>query len=74
MNLFERELSELRARRVQARRNIERAFLLVCDAIDRRRFVESQIMFLNGSERRWQELHLLLRRPLPGPPVRLRAR
>jgi hypothetical protein len=72
MNLFERELSDLRARRVQARRNIERAWFLVADAIDRQRFVEHQVRFLRGSERRWQELHALLRRPLPRKPVRLR--
>jgi hypothetical protein len=72
VNLFERELSELRAQRVRARRNIDQAMWLVPDAIDRRRFVECQIQFLNGSERRLQELHLLLGRRLPGPPVRLR--
>jgi hypothetical protein len=72
MNLAERELIDLRARRVQARRNIDRAMWLVPDAIDRRRFVECQIQFLRGSERKWQELHLLLRRRLPAPPVRLR--
>jgi hypothetical protein len=72
MNLFERELSDLRAQRVRARRNIEKAWWLVSDHIDRRRFVESQVRFLNGSERRLQELCLLLGRPLPGKPVRLR--
>jgi hypothetical protein len=71
MNMFLRELSDLRARRVQARRNIERAGFLVADAIDRQRFIDHQVRFLRGSEYRWQELHLLLGRRLSGPPVRL---
>jgi hypothetical protein len=72
VNLFLRELADLRAQRVQARRNIERAMWTHPDAIDRRQFLECQVQFLRGSEKRWQELHALLRRPLPGPPVRLR--
>jgi hypothetical protein len=72
MNLFQHELNLLRAQRVQARRNLERAPWIYPDAIDRQRFVEAQTQFLRGSERRWQELHALLRRPLPGKPVRLR--
>jgi hypothetical protein len=72
VNLFLRELNLLRAQRVQARRNLDRAPWIYPDAIDRRRFVEGQVQFLRGSERRWQELHALLRRPLPGQPVRLR--
>jgi hypothetical protein len=72
VTLFLRELSHLRAQRVQARRNIKRAPWIYPDAIDRRRFVEAQIQFLRGSEHRWQELHLLLGRALPGQPVRLR--
>jgi hypothetical protein len=72
VNLFLRELADLRAQRVQARRNLERAPWIYPDAIDRRRFLEGQIQFLRASERRWQELHLLLRRPLPGKPVPLR--
>jgi hypothetical protein len=72
VNLFQRELNHLRAQRVQARKNIERSPWLIADAIDRRRFVEGQVQFLRGSERRWQELHALLRRPLPGKALRLR--
>jgi hypothetical protein len=72
VNPFQRELADLRAQRVQARRNIERAPWIYPDAIGRRRFVEAQVQFLKGSEKRWQELHALLRRPLPGQPVRLR--
>jgi hypothetical protein len=72
VNLFQRELNDLRAQRVQARRNIERAPWIYPDAIDRRRFVEVQAQFLRASERRLQELCLLLGRPLPGKPVRLR--
>jgi hypothetical protein len=69
-----RELNELRAQRVQARRNIERAHLIFPDPLDRRQFVEHQTRLLRGTQRRWQELHLLLGRALPGPAVRLRAR
>jgi hypothetical protein len=72
VNLFLRELADLRAQRVQARRNLERAPWIYPDAIDRRRFVEAQVQFLRASERRLQELCLLLGRPLPGPPLRLR--
>jgi hypothetical protein len=72
VNPFERELADLRARRVASRRNIERAPWIFPDPYDRQRFVEGQTQFLRGSERRLQELCLLLGRPLPGKPVRLR--
>jgi hypothetical protein len=71
-NLFLHELTDLRAQRVQARRNIERAPWIFPDAIDRRKFVEAQVWFIRSSERRWQELHALLHRPPPTKPVRLR--
>jgi hypothetical protein len=72
MNLLEQELDRLRAQRVQARRNIERAVWTHPDAIDRRQFVECQTLLLRSTEHRWQTLHLLLGRPLPVPAVRLR--
>lgn len=72
MNLFERELADLRAQRVQARKNLERAALIFPDPYDRRKFIEGQSTFLRASERRLQELCLLSGRPLPGPPMRLR--
>jgi hypothetical protein len=71
-NLIESELIHLRAQRVGARRNIERSPLLFPDPIDRRQFVEAQMGFLRGSQNRWEELHAMLRRPLPGTPRRLR--
>jgi hypothetical protein len=72
VNPFLHELNLLRAQRVQARRNLERAPWIYPDAIDRRQFVEAQARFLRHSERRWQELHALLRRPLPRKSMRLR--
>jgi hypothetical protein len=72
VNPFQHELNLLRAQRVQARKNLERAPWIYPDAYERRKFVEGQVQFLRGSERRWQELHALLGRPLPGKPLRLR--
>jgi hypothetical protein len=72
VNPFQHELNLLRAQRVQARRNLERAPWIYSDPYARRKFVEHQVQFIRGSEKRWQELHVLLRRPLPGQPVRLR--
>jgi hypothetical protein len=74
MMQLERRLNELRAQRVAARRAIERAPWTISDFIDRRRFVEMQVHFLNGSEREWEELHCLLGKRLPGPPVKLAPR
>jgi hypothetical protein len=72
MNLFLRELNVLRAQRVLARKNLDRAALIFPDPYERRQFLEHQAGFLRGSERRWQELHHILGRPLPGKPIRLR--
>jgi hypothetical protein len=71
---LERRLNTLRAQRVAARKAIERAPWAISDFIDRRRFVEMQVWFLNGSEREWEELHALLGKRLPGPPVKLTPR
>jgi hypothetical protein len=74
MMQLERRLNELRAQRVGARKAIERAPFTISDFIDRRRFVEMQVQFLRGSERKWEELHCLLGKRLPGPAVKLAPR
>jgi hypothetical protein len=72
---LERRLSDLRAQRVAARKAIEQTrWSNFGDIYDKRRFVEAQQIFLRGSEREWEELHCLLGRHLPGPPVRLQPR
>jgi hypothetical protein len=71
MNL-QRRLDELRSERVAARRAIERLrWSNIGDLYDKRRVIETHQRFLNGSEREWQELHALLGKHLPGPPVKL---
>jgi hypothetical protein len=72
---LERRLHELRSQRVAARKAIERTRgSIIGDSIDKRRFIEMQVHFLRGSEREWAELHALLGKRLPGPPVKLAPR
>jgi hypothetical protein len=78
INLIEREYADLRAYRVGLRRRRDQ---LTQDRIlsPQRRFgldgydhaIAMTEAALRGTERRWAELCLLLRKPLPGPPVKL---
>lgn len=70
---LETELAALRARRVQLRNAIKfRAGPMSGgDAIDSRRAQEFCLRELRSTESRWNELHFLLGREPPGPPVKL---
>ena len=77
--LLEREYNELRSRRVNLRRRIEKIDVTASfntndwygpdGLINTRAQLAAE---LRGTERRWQELGLLLRKP-SGPPVKLDA-
>jgi hypothetical protein len=77
-NLLERELDDLRSHRVALRRRRDR-LIFERSCSPQRRYgldgYDNAIVgveaALRGTERRWQELCLLLRKPLPGPPVKI---
>jgi hypothetical protein len=71
MNLLQREFQDIRARRVAARRAIEKSGVLFSDSIDRAKYVELQRQVLNSTQPRWEEVHALLHKRLPGKPVKL---
>jgi hypothetical protein len=79
-NLIEREYIDLQSHRVALRRKRDQL------AHERRFAPQSRYgvggsdnviagieAAIRGTERRWQELCILLRKPLPGPPVKLNA-
>src|SRR5688572_7387016 len=78
MNILEREFNALRSERVSLRKAIERYQMRA--TMERQSLygpgghlntIANLEMQLRGTERRWQELHLLLGRRIPGPPVKL---
>jgi hypothetical protein len=77
-NLIEREYDDLRSHRVALRR--KRDYLIHARSCSpQRRYgidgydqaIAMTEATLRGTERRWAELCLLLRKPLPGPPVKI---
>jgi hypothetical protein len=78
VTLLEREYDDLRAHRVALRQRRDRLiFARSCSPQNRYGpdgYDQAIVMTeadLRGTERRWTELSLLLRKPLPGPPVKL---
>jgi hypothetical protein len=77
-NLIEREYVDLRSHRVALRRQRDHLLQNRILSPQRRYGVEGYDnalalteAALRGTERRWTELCILLRKPLPGPPVKL---
>jgi hypothetical protein len=78
--LLEREYNELRSRRVNLRRQRERLVQAAAWEPQKRygpdgynnaiTWTEAE---LRGTQKRWEELHLLLGKRIPGPPVKLDA-
>ena len=70
-----RELADLRTRRVQLRQLIGKgvAYQAAGDWLDNQRCLEQRKLYLRATEKRWQELHHLLRINPPGPAVKLDA-
>ena len=78
MNIIQREYETLRSQRVRLRKAIEHYRQRA--TLERQNLygpdghlntIANLEMQLRGTERRWQELHLLLGRRIPGPPVKL---
>jgi hypothetical protein len=80
MSIIAREYEDLRAQRVALRRKREHLVEAAGYAPQNRYGVDGydnaiatiEVM-LRGTEKRWQELHLLLGKRIPGPPVKLNA-
>jgi hypothetical protein len=78
MNIIQREYEMLRGQRVRLRKTIEQYSKRACYEQQNLYGVDGHLNCiaglqaqLRGTERRWQELHLLLGKRLPGPPVKL---
>jgi hypothetical protein len=78
VNIIQREYETLRDQRVRLRKAIEQyGRRAVYEDYNRYgadghlNTIASLRVQLRGTERRWQELHLLLGKRLPGPPVKL---
>jgi hypothetical protein len=78
INLIEREYDDLRSHRVALRRRRDQlAHARSCSPQNRYgpdgydNAIAMTEAALRGTERRWTELCILLRKPLPGPPVKL---
>jgi hypothetical protein len=77
-NILEREYTELRSQRVALRKRRE-ALIQAATFAPQNRYgpdgFDNAIWWteaaLRGTEKRWTELCILLRKPLPGPPVKL---
>jgi hypothetical protein len=80
MNILQREFEDLRSQRVRLRKAIEHYTTRANLEPQSRYGVDGHLNSivglqaqLRGTEKRWAELHALLGKRLPGPPVRLDA-
>jgi hypothetical protein len=72
---LQRELADLRTRRVQLRRILNKGVLgqSAGDALDNRLRFEQVARELRATQKRWEQLHYELGIAMPGPSVKLNA-